>query len=154
MKLGDYPFTFISPVDPDRDAEGDIVEVTPPGETDDGPALCRFRVPGVQLGGVFALCTVKEEVKYVGECESLDRRFNHGIGQIDRAEGREDPPGEWKRINRRILEATRSPKLTDNINLHFYATREREQVARELTQKFKPPWNDPSGGDPKDAAGG
>ena len=92
-QFGGLRFSSVAPILPERDARGRVVEHFPHSRFRNrsnlplsrygaGP-FCRFRVAqGWSKSGVYVL-TQGDEVRYVGECKDLDRRWGPmGYGHI------------------------------------------------------------------------
>jgi hypothetical protein len=92
MKLGDYDFEHVCDIEPARSAEGILTQFMPQGRYRNARNLplntygvgpfCKFKIPGrFQACGVYVL-TVDSELRYIGKCANLSKRFNMGYGNI------------------------------------------------------------------------
>ncbi len=148
MKLGQYPFTYVTVIEPDRVEMGKIKRLMPqslyknvrrlPLHEYGLDSFCRFRIIGdIPFAGVYALLS-NEAVHYIGECRNLSARFNNGYGQISPRNCYRGGQSTNCRINRLILETAEGG---NQIDLWFFKTETRKSVQNELISEFQPPWN-------------
>jgi hypothetical protein len=106
-----------------------------------GP-FCKFRIPAnLNLAGVYAI-KVEDSIKYVGECESLSRRFNAGYGNISPRNCFIGGQSTNCKINSYIL---KEKQKGCKIHLYFVETDDRILLGRELITQYKPEWNSSKG---------
>lgn len=130
MKIGAYPFTFLSPIEPNELLE------------ENGEEYCSFQVPDVSLAGTYALVSVDETVHYLGETESVGNLFNRGFGRPLDPDWEELDPEEYRRINRELTDVWKGDhSLTDRVNLYFYGTPGREKCFEVLKNQVAANWN-------------
>lgn len=103
-----------------------------------GP-FCTFAVPSAPNdAGVYAV-TAGDEVKYIGECEDLARRFGPmGYGRISPRNCHDDGQSTNCKLNALILEAA---KKGEHLEIWFYPTGEHKAVEAQLLSAMSPPWN-------------
>jgi hypothetical protein len=113
----------------------------------DGP-FCRFGIPSApNARGVYAV-TVNGELRYVGECEDLAKRFSSsGYGQIQPRNCHDDGQSTNCKLNSRILIAS---KVGDDIQIWFHPTEDQKRLESTLINALNPPWNGRSGDSPQD----
>lgn len=93
IKISGFPFNKICQIIPELNEDGLPKEYKPQAEYKNnknislhkygyGP-FCRFKIPSEYNGkiGVYVI-KVGDQIKYVGECEDLGKRFNMGYGVI------------------------------------------------------------------------
>ncbi len=139
---------FAESLSPRRDESGRIVEISPqhlyekadicPLHEHGHGTFCKFSISAANgLVGVYALI-VGESVHYIGECADFRKRFNMGYGNISPKSCYKGGQPTNCKINRRVLDVTRSGGRVD---LYFYSTDARKSVERELVTQYLPPWN-------------
>jgi hypothetical protein len=102
-----------------------------------GP-FCRFRIPAnLPLRGVYAL-VVDQQVKYVGKCEHLSKRFNMGYGQISPRNCFEGGQNTNCKINRLVLKVV---EAGGEVRLWFHETDAEDRIEARLIAQHRPPWN-------------
>ena len=103
-----------------------------------GP-FCKFFVPKRWKGirGVY-LFLVNSNLKYIGECEDLESRFNTGYGNISPRNCYEGGQQTNCRINHLILEAAMKES---EISIFFLETQNHKRIEERLRYSLKPPWN-------------
>lgn len=142
-------FRFVCKVEPVRDPEGRIIEYMPQGRyrasrttrlnpNGQGP-FCRFRIPSnCQSSGVYAL-TIDDQVKYVGECVNLARRW--GLSQFGSIQPKNCNVGGQStncKVNHGVLQASLDG---GSVVLWFHETDDRKQRELMLRTKLQPEWN-------------
>ncbi len=148
ITLGGYDFRFVATLAPERAASGLISEWSPQAlykNLDTYPlhkhglgTFCKFRiVVPKDLVGVYSLI-VDGEVRYVGECADLGKRFNMGYGNISPKNCYVGGQSTNCKINRRVLDIA---KAEGQVDLYVYPTLERKTVEKELVGMYVPPWN-------------
>jgi len=148
-EISGIPFQYICKIIPELDENGMPKECMPQSdyknksnihlhEYGKGP-FCRFKVPDIcnKNSGVYVIL-VDGVSKYVGECESLRRRFNIGYGNISPRNCYKGGQQTNCRINTLILETY---KNKSRIELLFYETEDRVDIERTLINKLNPEWN-------------
>lgn len=149
VHLAGYEFTFMAPLNPERDAMGVIRELRPQAlyAKRDTVALhyhgsgpfCKFRIDvPARLAGVYAL-VVDGSIRYIGECEDLAKRFNMGYGTISPRNCYRGGQATNCKINHHVLDMSTSG---GRVNLYFHPTLMRHQVEKQLIARYSPPWND------------
>jgi len=86
--------------------------------------------------------TVRNEIKYVGECDDLFKRYGMGYGNISPRNCFEGGQMTNCRINSDILSIT---KLNNSVDLYFFETNNRFKIEHELIKNQNPIWNKTSG---------
>lgn len=141
-------FRFICEIEPITDEYGQIIEYSPSSEYKNkenkklnkygkGP-FCKFTIPSnLNCSGVYII-KVNDDIKYVGECDNLSKRFNMGYGQISPRNCFEGGQSTNCKINSFILKEV---KAGSKVFLFFYETHDRFQIERELIKKYNPEWN-------------
>lgn len=144
--ISDLSFKYVGALRLRRDVDGRALEYThrfEPGirlnRYGTGP-FCDFELDRATLeSGVYAL-TVGDEVKYIGECESLEARFGPmGYGHVSPRNCHGDGQSTNCKINALVLTVARN---RDGVEVWFLpATVERRQVESRLIGELAPPWN-------------
>ena len=103
----------------------------------------RIRIPQSWPGsGVYVLTDGDRRALYVGECQNLKSRWNHGFGRISPRNCYQDGQETNCRINSLIHQGTTTDEKFD---LWFYPVDggkcAREVVESELIAALKPLWN-------------
>ena len=92
MRFGDYDFEYVCDIEPVSGNDGFPIKFMPQNRYRNerqlslnrhgsGP-FCKFKISGrLQVCGVYVL-TAGEQLRYVGECANLSKRFNMGYGNI------------------------------------------------------------------------
>jgi hypothetical protein len=148
-------FQFVCEVKPELDEHGFPKEYQPqtayrnaanvPLNKYGGGSFCRFRIgKGNEETGVYAI-TVNDVVKYIGECEDLEKRWNNGYGNISPRNCFAGGRSTNCRINKLILETA---KKRDRMALLFLKTDNRFEVEHNLIARLKPEWNMTTGKKP------
>jgi hypothetical protein len=104
-----------------------------------GP-FCDFELLGATTGaGVYAL-SVGDEIKYIGECESLDSRFGPvGYGHVSHRNCHIDGQATNCKINSLVLQVSQGE---DRVQVWFLtATAARKSIESRLIRELNPPWN-------------
>jgi 5-methylcytosine-specific restriction protein A len=87
---------------------------------------------------VYAL-TVGEDIKYVGECEDLARRFGPlGYGHVSPRNCHTDGQATNCKVNSLVLQASGDQ---DRVHVWFLEAADRKAVESRLIQAVGPPWN-------------
>jgi len=146
--FGGYPFEYVCDIEPQRNQAGAVFLYWPQSRygnqkglelhSDGKGPFCRFRISeNLPHKGVYAVL-VNGDVRYVGRCIHLLKRFNQGYGVISPRNCFLGGQMTNCRVNRLILEAaTRG----DKIELGFFETEDGEEVERRLLIPPAPPWN-------------
>lgn len=148
IRLESYDFVLVAPLMPERETTGAIRELGPQGlyakaasvalHKHGQGAFCKFRISVPRgLVGVYAL-TVNGEVRYIGECEDLGKRFNAGYGNISPKNCYVGGQPTNCKINRRVLDVS---KMGGRVDLYFHPTMQRKMVEAQLIATCSPPWN-------------
>jgi hypothetical protein len=147
MLISDLPFAFVGPIQPDRDARGNIITFMPQANYVNsenrrlhqygGGPFCKFRLHTDCGEGVYAF-VVERDVAYVGECEDLASRFNSGYGNISPRNCFEGGQPTNCRVNALVLRHSASGQ---DITLWFHPTANRKEVEAQLLRAVAPPWN-------------
>lgn len=148
INLEGYDFRFVAPLVPVRDRSGAVMEYLPQGRYEKAEgvplhqhgtgAFCRFRITAPKgLAGAYAL-TVNGDVRYIGECEDLGKRFNAGYGNISPKNCYKGGQPTNCKINRRVLDVS---KGGERVDLYFHATLQRKMIEAQLIATCSPPWN-------------
>lgn len=142
-----YHFDLVCFIRPDEDADGIRAYLPQARFTGRDRALlhaygsgpfCRFRIPAsYPFEGVYAL-TADNQVRYVGECEHLTKRYNRGYGNISPRNCYVGGQSTNCRINNLIWIAVQQGQ---QIDLLFFQTADRKQVEAELIRAVQPQWN-------------
>jgi hypothetical protein len=148
ITLAGLAFTFVTQLNPERDATGVIRELSPQGRYTKAASVslhrhgfgtfCSFRIsvqPG--LAGVYAL-VVNGSLCYIGKCVDLGKRFNAGYGNISPKNCYHGGRTTNCKINRWVLDVTKSG---DRVSLYFHQTPQRHIVEKRLIANYTPPWN-------------
>lgn len=148
IMMGGCAFEFVTTLAPERDDSGAILEDRPQERyakrgtvllnAHGGGPFCRFGInvePG--LTGVYAL-VVDEEIRYIGICQDLAKRFNGGYGIISPRKCYKGGQSTNCKVNRRILDTA---KGGGSVDLYFYPTPQRKAFEMCLIALYLPPWN-------------
>jgi len=142
-------FEFVLVIEPEKNADGVIAEFMPQSRYKgagterlnrhgNGP-FCKFRVPrDISYSGVYDI-TVSDEVRYIGECVDLSKRW--GLSQYGSISPKNCYVGGQStncKINGRILSHSLNGEI---IRLWFYQTSEHKAVESRLLSNFCPSWN-------------
>jgi hypothetical protein len=148
MRVGDFDFTFVETLAPQRDAAANILEVNlqathakaakvPLHKYGHG-TFCKFRI-SVPNGSVRVYALVADvAVRYIGECDDLARRYNMGYGSISPRNCYDKGQPTNSKLNRWVLGVM---KAGGRVDLYFYPTLERHRVEAELIARYSPPLN-------------
>lgn len=104
-----------------------------------GP-FCRFRIGSLPTSsGVYAI-VVGEDLKYIGRCENLARRFGPAdYGVIHARKLHRDGQATNCKINSRVLSEA---KVGRAVSLFFHESTDRfVEIEAELIALLSPPWN-------------
>lgn len=146
--IGGYPFCHVCDIEPQRDQAGAVCLYRPQSRyakrkqrelhSDGKDPFCKFRIPtGLHQAGVYALI-VNGDVRYIGRCTDLSRRFNGEHGTISPSSCYVGGQMTNCRVNRHILNAA---TRRDKIELWFFDTEDPKEVKRRLMTRLRPPWN-------------
>ena len=143
--FGNYRFINVGSISPATDELGKIKEYSHKlprgvrGNLHAGGPFCRFKLPAAPtLAGVYAITSAKE-LKYLGECESLDDRFGPGgYGHIAARNCHYDGQSTNCKVNALIL---KSVKSGERIDVWFFNTSQRKAIEAELLASHNPSWN-------------
>ncbi len=152
LQLGDYPFTRITTLAPQRGPSGNVVEFNPQEAYEQAARIrlhryghgtfCKFRIAVPKgLCGVYAF-VVGGRVHYIGECIDLSKRFNMGYGNISPRNCYEGGQPTNCKINRWVLDTV---KAGGRIDVYFYPTSDRHRVEEQLITRYAPPLNGRAG---------
>lgn len=147
-QIGSYSFRHICTLQPETELGGTIRILMPqvayvnrsnlPLHAYGTGPFCKFVISkDVHEAGVYVL-TVEAEVKYVGECISLTKRYNTGYGQISPRKCYKGGQSTNCRVNNLIYQLSLEGK---QIDLWFMATQRYKDVERELLSQLNPGWN-------------
>jgi len=103
-----------------------------------GP-FCRFGLPAApHAAGVYAI-VVNDEIKYVGECADLARRFGpSGYGLISPRNCHHDGQSTNCKLNSRVLAAAKTGAVKQ---AWFRASDDRHALEAAMIAELVPPWN-------------
>lgn len=147
--LLDYPFDFLTEINPERDVKGNILEFMPqeryvkrqlfPLNRHGMGPFCRFRLTSIpQAAGVYII-TVDDEVVYVGETVNLASRFGpRGYATIQPKNCYAKGQSTNCHVNGLILKAVSRGQI---IVLWFYPTARHKEVEDILKASVHPRWN-------------
>jgi len=134
-----------------RDGAGKIEEYShslPPGVRGNryaSQSFCRFKLPGAPSHAGVYVITTDNELKCIGECDSLEDRFGPGgYGHIAVRNCHHDGQSTNCKINSLIL---KSVKAGGRIDVWFHKTSRRNAIEAELLDLLKPSWNGNRGGE-------
>lgn len=148
IRLEGDDFRFVTPLMPMHDLSGAIMEYLPQGRyakaedarlhQDGSGPFCRFRITVPRgLVGVYTLM-VLGDVRYIGECEDLGKRFNAGYATISPKNCYKGGQPTNCKINRRVLDVS---KRGERVDLYFHATLQRKLIEAHLIAACSPLWN-------------
>lgn len=101
-------------------------------------AFCFFRIKkNLNLCGVYKIL-INKEIKYIGECKNLSKRFNMGYGQISPRNCYVGGQQTNCRINKMILKEAKKGKT---IELRFNKTDNYKVEEKRLIEQYNPEWN-------------
>lgn len=136
-----HQFILVATLAPERDVSGKVREFSPRApdgrELSDAP-FCRFGFPTDHQGsGVYAVA-LNDHVVYVGQTNSLSRRF--GLGEYGEIAVPESGSSQVtnRRVNHGILEATRRG---DVVQVWFHEISNRDSVENALIERLDLLWN-------------
>jgi hypothetical protein len=149
VSIDGLSFKFICNIIPRHDVHGNPIEFSPAAKFinersiqlhsyGSGP-FCWFQIPKNlhQLSGVYII-KIDDSIRYVGICEDLGKRFNHGYGNISPRNCYKGGQSTNCRVNSCIL---KEYKLGYTISLYFYETKELHLTEKNLIDLLKPVWN-------------
>jgi hypothetical protein len=103
----------------------------------EGP-FCKFKISNEYKKNGSYIITIDDEIKYIGECQNLSKRYNMGYGNISPRNCFKGGQLTNCRINNKIYKEITNNKI---INLFFRATNDRHNLESFLIERFDPPWN-------------
>jgi len=147
LNIGGAEFSFVGAIEPERDANGEIVSYFPNQKQNQvelgyhrfgrGP-FCRFRIPkGIELPGVYVIMQLDKTV-YIGKTINLHRRFNSEYGQISPRNCFKGGPSTTCRINNLIY---RSMREEQRLELWFSLTLHYSKLEEALLSQIDTEWN-------------
>ena len=153
LKINNLSFSHVCKITPQLDSSQNILEFLPQDRYENkknlklnkygkGP-FCKFTIDRKYLNktGVYIL-TVENEIKYVGECDDLFKRYGMGYGNISPRNCFEGGQMTNCRLNSKILS---SIKENNSVNLYFLETKDRFKIEHELITSQNSLWNKTSG---------
>lgn len=147
MILQGREFHFIGNLRPERTADGSVAThrpqaryagatISPLHRYGDGE-FCSFRLPSAPNSpGVYLMC-LDEEIKYVGEAESLNKRM-YAYGHISPKNCFVGGRQTNCRINKLVLHVTSTGK---DVEVWFHSCDDYKQLEAALIAALRPPWN-------------
>jgi hypothetical protein len=148
LTVSGLPFEYIDEIVPERGDDGSIEALTPQQQYEGanstyvhqygwGP-FCEFSISGNwNEAGVYIIYSA-DEVKYIGESQDIEHRFNQGYGSIYPRNCFEGGQQTNCRINSLIRDATTGGK---SVFLFGLQTESRAIVEEQLINELTPPWN-------------
>ncbi len=149
LNLGNISFHHVCVIVPELDENQNAIEYMPQpiyenvkgytlNKYGTGP-FCKFKINKnySRKTGVYTIL-VDDDLKYIGECDDLLKRFNMGYGNISPRNCFEGGQPTNCRINSSILN---SFKQDSKIELYFFETNDRFNLENELIKKNNPVWN-------------
>ena len=148
MKLADYDFEHVCDIEPTRSPDGTVTQFMPQGRYHNARNLplntyaagpfCKFTISGrFHVSGVYVL-TVDTELRYIGECADLSKRFNMGYGNISPKNCFKGGQETNCRLNNLLYTAA---LVGARISLWFLKTAHYKSVEAQLRRTLNPPWN-------------
>lgn len=149
--LQNYLFSYVCDIEPAKNIDGSIKEFYPEKNYEgkyklnkygNGP-FCRFSIPSKWSGimGVYALY-FNEQLKYIGQCIDLAKRYNLGYGQIQSRNCFVNGQSTNCKINKLILNAVKD-KI--KVELYFYETNCYDEIESKLIEHYTPAFNEKGG---------
>ena len=151
--IAGYMFFHVGMIRSERDRRGSVINDLPqPRYRNErnlplhkygrGPFGC-FRVaPKWSMSGVYVLTDGDRQALYIGECQNLQNRWNHGFGRISPRNCFQGGQETNCRVNSLIH---RGSATDQEFDLWFYPVdggkRAREAVESDLIAVLKPLWN-------------
>jgi len=148
MRFGAYEFCHVCDIEPVRGADGALSQFMPQSRYRNtcnlplnkygaGP-FCKFAIPDrFHICGVYVL-TLNHELRYVGECANLSKRFNMGYGNISPKNCFKGGQETNCRLNSLLYGAALAGQ---RVSLWFFPTAEYKSVETALRLALSPPWN-------------
>jgi hypothetical protein len=142
-------FQKMTDILPESDKQGKIIQYQPQERYNNAENLplnkyghgsfCKFKISREYSGkiGVYIL-SVNDKVRYVGETDDLEKRYNMGYGNISPRNCYLGGQQTNCRINKLILEEKLQSSV---ITLYFTETENRFDVEHYLILKLNPDWN-------------
>lgn len=154
LTVSDRSFDFVTEITPERTDNGTVEALTPQQKYREANAsfvhtygwgpFCRFSIPTgwTDKSGVYALYS-DNEIKYIGETQDLETRFNQGYGTISPRNCFNGGQETNCRINTLIREEVIAEY---SVSLFYCDTENRAELESELVKYIDPPWNKDPGG--------
>ena len=149
MRLSDFKFIHASAIDPERGADGALLEFMPQSRYTradttrlnrygEGP-FCRFDALGLPpTSGVYAV-TVDDNLAYVGKAVDLARRWGPtGYATISPVNCYVGGQSTNCKVNHFVLLAAREGRRVD---LWIYEAADPTPIEARLIRQLEPPWN-------------
>lgn len=148
MRLAGYEFAHVCDLNPTRQMDGCVEPVAPQSRYLNKKGLplnrygagpfCKFRIPNnLRWSGVYAI-TIADELRYIGECENLSKRFNAGYGNISPKNCFKSGRETNCRVNNLIYAAACQGLQA---SLWFFESGDRKTVESVLLATLKLAWN-------------
>lgn len=148
MKIGPYIFYKICNISLVLDTGGTVKEFMPQSRYKNQKGLplnsyghgpfCKFRITrNINKSGVYAI-VINDEIKYIGECLDLSRRFNYGYGNISPRNCFVGGQETNCRINSKILNEA---NIGNQTSIWFFESNERKHIEDVLLSSNNPDWN-------------
>lgn len=148
MRLLDYDFEYVCDIEPVRGKDGSLAQFMPQdryrnarnlalNKYGSGP-FCKFKIPSrFQTCGVYVLSAC-HELRYVGECANLSKRFNMGYGIISPKNCFKGGQETNCRLNNLLCAASIAGT---RISLWFFQTPDYKSVEMAMRLALRPVWN-------------
>ena len=155
--LEEYEFSFICPIEPEKDSEGKCIKKYPSSRYakknshklhSHREPFCEFSIDKkfTENTGVY-IFVVFQKTKYVGICS--DRTdTDHALRKRMREYGLIPPKGCYDAgrgtdcdKNKKIMECTNKGEVVELYFLELEDRKEINDIERHIIQKCKPPWN-------------
>ncbi len=143
--IGDREFWLVGSPQIQRDAHGhfhEYIPEMPEGQRANryaaGP-FCKFGLPAApRAPGVYAVL-VDEQLKYIGRCEDLAKRFgSSGYGSISQRNLHDDGQSTNCKLNARVLATAQQGQL---MQVWFHSTPDFVELEQQLIGALLPEWN-------------
>jgi hypothetical protein len=142
-----YEFRYLQQLMPECDVSGHIVKYYPQNAYDNkknlplschgNGAFCRFSIKADDWPGVY-LWVVDNRIVYIGETESLHRRFNMGYGRISPRNCYVRGRSTNCKMNKVVLSLYGQGKT---VSLYFYNTMDYKRVELDLRERISTLYN-------------
>jgi len=148
VKLGEHDFEHVCDIAPVCGSDGVLTQFMPQNRYRNacdvplnkygaGP-FCKFKIPGrFSRCGVYAMIA-DSELRYIGECANLSKRFNMGYGNISPKNCFKGGQETNCRINNLVYVTILGG---ERLSLWFFRTAEYKFVEIALREALKPLWN-------------